>query len=65
MSCWCSELDHYLLERAAVPEAGGCDRLLVNLESGWRGRGMTPDRLNALVRSLSRRAGLGEPEPFS
>jgi integrase/recombinase XerD len=53
-------LDQYLLERAAVSEAAGCDRLLVNLASAYRGRGMTPDRLDALLSSLSRRAGLGE-----
>ena len=53
-------LDRYLLERAAVSEAVGCDRLLVNLEGAYRGRGMTPDRLGALLRSLSRRAGLKE-----
>jgi len=53
-------LDQYLLERAAVSEAAGCDRLLVNLESVHRGRGMTPDRVGALLRSLSRRAGLEE-----
>jgi integrase/recombinase XerD len=52
-------LDRYLLvERAAVSEAAGCDRLLVNLASAYRGRGMTPDRVGALFRSLSRRAGL-------
>ena len=51
-------LDQYLLERACVPEAAGCDRLLVNLASAYRGRGMTPDRLGALLDSLSRRAGL-------
>jgi site-specific recombinase XerD len=51
-------LDHYLLERAAVPEAAGCDWLLVNLESAHRGRGMTSGRVGALLRSLSRRAGL-------
>jgi integrase/recombinase XerD len=51
-------LDQYLLERAAVSEAAGCDRLLVNLQSAYRGRGMTPDRLGALVSSLSRRACL-------
>jgi integrase/recombinase XerD len=51
-------LDQYLLERAAVAEAAGCDRLLVNLDSVHRGRGMTPDRLGALLSSLSRRAGL-------
>lgn len=53
-------LDHYLLERAAVSEAAGCDRLLVNLASADRGRGMTPGRLGALLGSLSRRAGLEE-----
>ena len=53
-------LDRYLLERGAVPEAARCDRLLVNLEGAYRGRGMTPDRLGALLRSLSRRAGLEE-----
>jgi len=54
-------LDQYLLlERAAVGEAPGCDRLLVNLGSGYRGRGMTPGRLDALLGSLSRRAGLQE-----
>ena len=53
-------LDHYLLERATVPGAGSCDRLLVNLASDYGGRGMNPDRLNALLGSLSRRAGLGE-----
>ena len=53
-------LDQYLLERAAVSEAAGCDRLLVILASAYRGRGMTPDRLDALLSSLSRRAGLGE-----
>jgi integrase/recombinase XerD len=52
-------LDRYLLERAAVPEADRCDRLLVNLDGAYRGRGMKPDRLGALLRSLSRRAGLG------
>lgn len=51
-------LDQYLLERAAVSEAAGCDRVLVNLDSAYRGRGMTPDRLGALLSSLSRRAGL-------
>ena len=51
-------LDQYLLERAAVSEAAGCDRLLVNLDSAYRGRGMTPDRIGALLTSLSRRAGL-------
>jgi len=49
-----------LLERAVVSEAAGCERLLVNLASASRGRGMTPDRLRALLRSLSRRAGLDE-----
>ena len=54
-------LDQYLLlERAVVSEAAGCERLLVNLASAYRGRGMTPDRLRALLRSLSRRAGLDE-----
>ena len=53
-------LDQYLLERAAVREAAGCDRLLVNLGSDYRGRGMSPDRLGALLVSLSRRAGLGQ-----
>ena len=53
-------VDHYLLERASVPEAARSDRLLVNLDSAYRGRGMTPDRLGALLRSLSRRAGLDE-----
>ena len=38
-------LDQYLLERAAVSGAAGCDRLLVNLDSAYRGRGMTPERL--------------------
>jgi integrase/recombinase XerD len=51
-------LDQYLLERAVVSEAACCDRLLVNLDSACRGRGMTPDRLGALLASLSRRAGL-------
>ena len=51
-------VDRYLLERACVPEAAGCDRLLVNLASAYRGHGMTPDRLGALLDSLSRRAGL-------
>ena len=51
-------LDQYLLERACVPEAAGCDRLLVNLASAYRGQGMTPDRLGALLDSLSRRAGV-------
>lgn len=51
-------VDRYLLvERAAV---AGCDRLLVNLDSVWRGRGMSPGRVGALLGSLSRRAGLGE-----
>jgi integrase/recombinase XerD len=53
-------VDHYLLERASVPEAAQSDRLLVNLDGAYRGRGMTPDRLGALLRSLSRRAGLDE-----
>lgn len=53
-------LDRYLLERAAVPEAAGCDRLLVNLESAYRGRGMTSGRVGALLCSLSRRARLDE-----
>jgi integrase/recombinase XerD len=53
-------LDQYLLERAGVPEAAGCDRLLVNLASAYRGRGMSPDRLGALLGSLGRRAGLEE-----
>jgi integrase/recombinase XerD len=53
-------LDQYLLERAAVSETVGCDRLLVNLASAYRGRGMTPDRVGALLGSLSRRAGLDE-----
>jgi integrase/recombinase XerD len=54
-------LDQYLLlERAVVSEAAGCERLLVNLASAYRGRGMIPDRLRALLRSLSRRAGLDE-----
>ena len=53
-------LDRYLLERAAVPGSAGCDRLLVNLDSAHRGRGMTPGRLGALLGSLSRRAGLDE-----
>lgn len=53
-------LDRYLLERAAVSEAASCDRLLVNLDSAFRGRGMTPGRVGALLCSLSRRAGLGE-----
>ncbi len=51
-------LDQYLLERAGVSGAASCDRLLVNLDSAYRGRGMTPDRLGALLSSLSRRAGL-------
>jgi site-specific recombinase XerD len=51
-------LDQYLLERAAVSGAVSCDRLLVNLDSAYRGRGMTPGRLGALLASLSRRAGL-------
>jgi site-specific recombinase XerD len=54
-------LDRYLLvERAGVSEAAGCDRLLVNLASAYRGHGMTPDRLGALLDSLSRRVGLGQ-----
>ncbi|MGO9958300.1 MAG: tyrosine-type recombinase/integrase [Solirubrobacteraceae bacterium] len=54
-------LDQYLLlERAAVTGATGCDRLLVNLASAYRGLGMTPDRVGALLGSLSRRAGLEE-----
>jgi site-specific recombinase XerD len=53
-------LDRYLLERAAVADATGCDHLLVNLESAYRGRGMTPDRVGALLGSLSRRASLDE-----
>ena len=53
-------LDGYLLERAAVPEAAGCDRLLVILDSAFRGRGMTPGRVGGLLCSLSRRAGLDE-----
>jgi len=53
-------LDHYLLERASVAEAAGSDHLLVNLDSAYRGRGMTPDRVGGLLRSLSRRAGLDE-----
>ena len=54
-------LDQYLLlERAAVSEAAGCDRLLVNLASTYRGGGMSPDRVGALLGSLSRRAGLEE-----
>ncbi len=53
-------LDHYLLERARVSEAAGCDRLLVNLASAYRGGGMSPGRLGALLGSLSRRAGLDE-----
>ncbi|HYB28070.1 MAG TPA: tyrosine-type recombinase/integrase [Solirubrobacteraceae bacterium] len=53
-------LDQYLLERAGVSEAAGCDRVLVNLASDYRGRGMRPDGLGALVGSLSRRAGLDE-----
>ena len=53
-------LDQYLLERAAVSEAVGCDRLLVNFASAYRGRGMTPGRVGGLLRSLSRRAGLDE-----
>jgi site-specific recombinase XerD len=53
-------LDRYLLERASVPEAARSDHLLVNLDSAYRGRGMTPDRLGALLGSLSRRAGLEE-----
>ena len=51
-------LDQYLLERAGVSEAAGCDRLLVNLASEYRGRGMTPGPVGALLGSLSRRAGL-------
>ena len=51
-------LDRYLLERASVPEAANSDRLLINLDSAFRGRGMTPGRLGALLGSLSRRAGL-------
>ena len=51
-------LDHYLLERASVSEAANSDRLLINLNSAFRGRGMTPGRLGALLGSLSRRAGL-------
>ncbi len=53
-------LDRYLLERAAVSEAAGCDRLLVNLDSGFRGRGMTPGRVGSLLGALSRRARLDE-----
>ncbi len=53
-------LDHYLLERASIAEAAGSDHLLVNLDSAYRGRGMTPDRVGGLLRSLSRRAGLDE-----
>jgi integrase/recombinase XerD len=53
-------LDRYLLERAGVSEAAGCDRLLVNLGSDYRRRRMRPDRLGALFGSLSRRAGLDE-----
>ncbi len=53
-------LDHYLLERASVAEAAVSDHLLVNLDSAYRGRGMTPDRVGGLLRSLSRRAGLDE-----
>jgi site-specific recombinase XerD len=53
-------LDRYLLlERPAVSQAG-CDHLLVNLDSAYLGRGMTPGRLGALLCSLSRRAGLDE-----
>ena len=53
-------LDHYLLERAGVSEAAGCDRLLVNLASDYRGLGTCPDRLGAPFGLLSRRAGLDE-----
>ena len=53
-------LDHYLIERASVPEAVQSDYLLLNLDSAYRGRGMSPDRVGALLRSLSRRAGLEE-----
>jgi site-specific recombinase XerD len=53
-------LDRYLLERTGVWEAASCDRLLVNLDSDYRGRGMTPGRVGALLCSLSRCAGLGE-----
>jgi integrase/recombinase XerD len=51
-------LDQYLLERASVVEAAGSDHVLVNLDSAYRGHGMTPDRVGALLGSLSRRAGL-------
>jgi integrase len=53
-------LDRYLmLERAAVSEAVGCDRLLVNLDSAYRGRGMTPWQVGcpAVISESPRRAG--------
>ena len=53
-------LDRYLLERGAMREAASCDRLLVNLDSSFRGRGMSPGRVGKLLGSLSRRAGLEE-----
>jgi site-specific recombinase XerD len=53
-------LDHYLIERGSVPEAVQSDQLLLNLDGAYRGRGMSPDRVGALLRSLSRRAGLEE-----
>ena len=46
-------VDHYLLERASVPEAARSDRLLVNLDSAYRGRGMTPDRLGRAAAARS------------
>jgi integrase/recombinase XerD len=54
--------DRYLRrERDACPAAAACDFVLVNLWSEPLGAPMKKDRVQALLRALSRRAGLERP----
>ncbi|MBV8998433.1 MAG: DUF3435 domain-containing protein [Solirubrobacterales bacterium] len=54
--------DRYLRrERDACPAAAACDFVLVNLWSEPLGAPMKTDRVQALLRALSRRAGLEQP----
>lgn len=48
-------------ERDVCPAAAGCDFVLVNLWSEPLGAPMKRDRVQALLRALSRRAGLERP----
>ena len=54
--------DRYLRrERDACPAAAACDFVLVNLWSEPLGAPIKKDRVQALLRALSRRAGLERP----